>query len=116
MTLLDIMTDKIQGNRKAHYVEKKDLSYNLGLKKPQEIAEKHIYNSPPIADNYLIFGIGKTSGEAIENFWLDYEQKGPYKEGDIFWRRMPEMVIEEDFEERQQKYIIRCRFSILPDS
>lgn len=107
-TILDIITDKIQGNRKSHTTIN-DNMVPFGLAVMKKEGEPYVEYH-----HYAICGNGADPSEAVENFWLDYESKGPYGEGDLFWRRKPELVKDRFDSETlvTHPFSVRCRFSI----
>ena len=73
----------------------------------------------PCNDPYescLIQGKGGSDNEALGAFIQDYKDQGPYKDGDIFWRVSPVMDVEIDVITLQEKYTVRARFTIRPNS
>lgn len=69
---------------------------------------------PPTPYSHYAISSGecKTEKEAYIKFWEDYNSKGPYGEGSIFWRRVPEMLEQRVFGQDKEIYCLRCRFSI----
>ena len=67
------------------------------------------------ANNYFIFGTGKSKNEAWGNFWLDFDlqtQVFGNDEKDIYWRRVVSELSDNELDTMTENWEVQCRFSV----